>query len=140
MNIDLDRHIPGAPHFLWREALYLRDWAFSAYPELKTARHIIAVAHKLELIRGYLGRPIHVTSWYRPGVYNRKIGGAKNSAHLYGMAVDFQVGGMNADMIRAMLRPKLETLKIRMENLPYSTWTHIDTREPSEVGGRFFRP
>jgi uncharacterized protein YcbK (DUF882 family) len=33
---------------------------------------------------------IRVTSWLRPPTYNRRIGGATNSQHLHGWAVDWQ--------------------------------------------------
>jgi len=140
MKLDLDSRIPGTENFIWREFCYLRDWAFAAWPEGNVSRNIMATAQKLERIRALMGRPIHITSGWRPGPYNRKIGGAKYSAHVDGLAADFQCGGITSDVIRKMLRPKLEMLNIRMEDLPGSSWVHIDLREPSELGGRFFRP
>jgi hypothetical protein len=61
------------------------------------------------------------------------------SAHTLGMAVDFSVATLKADEVRELLKPELERLKIRMEDLPGSTWVHIDTREPGG-SGRFFKP
>ncbi len=47
------------------------------------------LAHGLEQIRAALGgRPIHVNSGYRCLALNRKIGGARNSQHLHGLAAD----------------------------------------------------
>ncbi|STZ55612.1 Zinc D-Ala-D-Ala carboxypeptidase precursor [Moraxella lacunata] len=39
--------------------------------------------------RDILGHPIFITSGYRCLTLNRRIGGAKNSAHLHGYAIDF---------------------------------------------------
>ncbi len=47
------------------------------------------LAHGLEQVRAALGeRPIHVNSGYRCLALNKKIGGARNSQHLYGLAAD----------------------------------------------------
>jgi uncharacterized protein YcbK (DUF882 family) len=42
----------------------------------------------LDAIRGRLGAPIVVVSGYRCVAHNTKVGGAKNSYHTRGMAVD----------------------------------------------------
>ena len=44
----------------------------------------------LNKIRVALGLPITVTSWYRDAQHNEKAGGAKNSQHLNGEAVDIK--------------------------------------------------
>jgi zinc D-Ala-D-Ala carboxypeptidase len=55
--------------------------------------HIIGnlktLAEGLERIRSLLGYPISISSGYRNPELNRGIGGASNSAHLYGYAADF---------------------------------------------------
>ena len=54
-------------------------------------RNIISLARYMDSVRAYLGnRPIIVTSWYRTLSENKRCGGAKNSQHLYGLAVDFK--------------------------------------------------
>lgn len=42
----------------------------------------------LELAEVYYGSHIYVTSGYRDKEYNKKVGGAVNSQHLYGLAID----------------------------------------------------
>lgn len=49
---------------------------------------LVAVIQK---IRDHFNRPVVITSAYRTVDYNRKIGGASNSQHLYGRAADLQV-------------------------------------------------
>lgn len=50
---------------------------------------------KLQLLRNQMGRPIIFTSAYRCPAYNAKIGGARNSRHLIGDAVDIAIAGMD---------------------------------------------
>jgi len=45
---------------------------------------------KLELMRMDVGEPIDPTSGWRSKYHNNKVGGEKNSAHLYGFAVDLK--------------------------------------------------
>lgn len=50
--------------------------------------NIVQLAAELDKIRKEWGSPIRVTSWYRPPAVNKRVGGAKNSQHLYGLAAD----------------------------------------------------
>lgn len=43
----------------------------------------------LERIRALLDAPIHISSGYRSPELNKRIGGARNSQHVMGQAVDF---------------------------------------------------
>lgn len=47
---------------------------------------------KLECLRSAIGnKPIFITSGYRCEIHNKKVGGASNSQHLKGKAVDIWV-------------------------------------------------
>ena len=82
----------------------------------------------MEAIRDHFGgRPITVNSWYRTPAYNRQVGGAKNSAHMRGHAVDFTVAGMTPRQVQAALRKAIASGKLAMGGLGcYATFTHID--------------
>ena len=51
---------------------------------------------KLEVLRHEFNEPMIVSSGYRHESYNQVIGGAKNSPHLYGKAVDIVISGKSA--------------------------------------------
>jgi hypothetical protein len=134
--------IEECEHFLWGEALWLSQWKIFALPHEEIERNIISTARTMQLLRNFLQTPLRITSWYRPEEYNAFIGGAKRSQHMLGRAVDFQVYGIDSDAIRAKLLPHLADFNIRMEDLPGSSWIHVDTActnlTPEE--SRFFKP
>lgn len=51
----------------------------------------------LECIRAINGRPLRVVSGYRSPDYNRRVGGARKSQHLYGRAADLEPGRVTVD-------------------------------------------
>lgn len=56
-------------------------------------------ARRMEQVRALLGaRPIHVSSGYRSPRLNRAIGGAANSHHTLGYAVDFTCRGFGSPL------------------------------------------
>jgi uncharacterized protein YcbK (DUF882 family) len=50
--------------------------------------NILTLAREMDKIRRDWGRPIGVTSWYRPSSVNRSVGGVSNSQHIEGSAAD----------------------------------------------------
>ncbi len=60
------------------------------------------MAETLEVMRARLGRPISIISGYRCAARNKRVGGAPNSRHLWGDAVDLQVSGMTGLELRAL--------------------------------------
>lgn len=59
-------------------------------PDGKVLQNLIDSSNHLwQHIRDHLGKPIRISSGYRCEKLNSKVGGAKNSAHKYGYAIDF---------------------------------------------------
>ena len=56
-------------------------------------KNIRELAKNLQVIRNYFNLPLSITSGYRSPAHNTKIGGAKNSQHMYGRAADFSIAG-----------------------------------------------
>lgn len=154
LNLNLSDYIPSLnkpisddyrflpPSFwTWGQALYQERWGIHIFPTESQAHNIMLVAHKLMLIQQYF--PLGIikpVSWLRSRPYNVLIGGASQSAHIDGAAVDFIVDGAEAWRIRERLEGELEILNIRMERLPKNAnWIHIDLREPG-LSGRYFNP
>lgn len=53
----------------------------------------------LDPVREKLGKPIRVTSGYRPARLNAAVGGASNSNHLFGNAADIHTGNDSTDNV-----------------------------------------
>lgn len=53
----------------------------------------------LDPLRAKLGKPVRVTSGYRPEMLNNAVGGSKTSAHRYGLAADINTGNNASDNI-----------------------------------------
>jgi hypothetical protein len=59
-------------------------------------QRIVKLCTYLDGVREFLGnRPIRITSGYRDPQSNRAVGGASDSRHMYGDAVDFWVEGLD---------------------------------------------
>ena len=60
--------------------------------EFKSDSKIVLIHHTLpialQMIREKLGKAINITNAYRTETHNKRVGGASNSFHLYGMAAD----------------------------------------------------
>jgi uncharacterized protein YcbK (DUF882 family) len=78
----------------------------------------------LQAIRDEYGAPISITSAYRTPTHNKAVGGAPNSLHTLGMAVD--VTGDDIDSI-ALIASELG-LVVRI--YPEKNFVHLDVGKP----------
>jgi len=138
INDFLNELLPDCKNFTWEEVLYLPRYNIHAVPTKEVITRVTKFAPKVQEVRNILGVPMLVTSWWRPPAYNKLIGGADESWHMEGGALDFRCPGITSDEIRHQLQPKLEDLGLRMEDLPGASWVHIDDKEPGNK--RFFKP
>jgi hypothetical protein len=84
---------PKASNFTWAE---LTKGGARIPVDATITQRIVKLSEYMDEVRSFLGdRPIRVTSGYRDPASNRSVGGARNSRHMYGDAVDFWVEGMD---------------------------------------------
>lgn len=80
----------------------------------------------LQEIRSHFGKPVIINSAYRTPAYNKKVGGATQSQHLYGTAADIVVSGVQPKEVVKFA----ETLLKNTGGIgTYAGFTHIDVRE-----------
>lgn len=89
---------------------------------------------KFEMVRSDFGGPIRITSAYRCSTHNKVIGGAKNSQHIYGNALDLQPLNFSSSSQLERLFSSCEKYfssigdaRKRSKSL-LSNFVHVDTR------------
>lgn len=163
-----DKKSKISKYFTIEEALYLPSWGVYHIPSEKEKENIIKTAEKMDKVREFIGKPINVNCWIRPTKaninkeikinknnltdtqkralkdlnYNLFIGSTSiNSAHIYGLAVDWAcyayMGVSGCKKLRDILEPKLEEFGIRMEDIK-GNWIHNDLYPV--VKKRFYKP
>lgn len=81
--------------------------------------------HVLQDIRDHFGVPVVIQSACRCAKHNEKVGGSKNSQHLYGRAADIHLkGGYFSELVSYVHQKHKGKYGIGT----YSGWIHIDTR------------
>lgn len=80
----------------------------------------------LQELRNHFNEPIHINCGYRCPKYNKKVGGAKKSQHLYGKAADIHMDyhtpkeiAQAASAIKAFRKGGIGV---------YKTFVHVDVR------------
>ena len=84
------------------------------------------VQNLLQPLRDKLRRPIIVTSGYRSPELNKLVGGASNSQHVLGQAVDIQVTGMSPRTLAEFVtRTGLTYDQMIVEEVGNTSWLHL---------------
>lgn len=140
-NFDQLKSMPigNSPYFKWSEALYLPRLNAYVKPSITEASNIMNVVARLDPIRAHFGVPITITSFLRPDMYNKLIGGAALSHHRTGSALDFTVLGLSGDAVRDELkRHPLLTAGLGFETgIPH---VHMQLMLHVPAGGIWFPP
>ena len=88
---------------------------------------------KLIAVREDYNEPMIITSGYRHLAYISTIGGAKNSPHLYGRAVDVRVAGGDAlRLIGAALRHGMRGIGVKQRGDYNGRFIHLDDMPQSD--------
>lgn len=84
-----------------------------------------ALVIMLQKIRDHFKKPVIINSGYRNAAYNKKIGGAVRSQHIYGKAADICISGVAPIDIARYAESSCELIK----GIGLYTWgVHVDTR------------
>jgi uncharacterized protein YcbK (DUF882 family) len=87
------------------------------------------LVENLQIIRDFIGKPVHVISGYRSPKYNRKIGGARKSQHMVAKAADIRIKGMEPSEIREIIINLIKEGKILKGGVGlYTSFVHYDVR------------
>ena len=96
---------------------------------LEVLENIKILADQLQVLRDHIGRPITITSGYRSPEHNKKVGGAKASKHVLGMAADFKVEGLTPATVIKDIEVLIMTNQMLEGGIGiYPSWTHYDHR------------
>lgn len=80
-------------------------------------------------IRAAYGKPMSVSSGYRPGTFNEAANGAKKSAHMICMAVDFRDPDGKLDEWFDNNQDLLEKYNLWQEHPNFTKgWAHLDIK------------
>lgn len=117
-------------YFTWGEAVNSQTAArrgIDNTPNDEARSNILMAAQAMDRVRDVLGHPVHVSSWYRSPKLNAAVGGAAQSAHMTGWAVDFECPqfGTPEDCIRQIKASGIPYRKIILE-FPPNGWVHCD--------------
>ena len=85
-----------SPHFSLEE-LTRTDTGLENDPGMALAGNMARLANTLEEVRELLGVPLRINSGFRSEEVNRRVGGVRNSAHLFARAADFVPVGMSIE-------------------------------------------
>lgn len=80
----------------------------------------------LDILRSHIEKPIIVTSGYRTPEQNKKVGGARYSYHMRGMAADIRADGITAKELAKKLN---EIVPNECGIIVYENWVHFDVRK-----------
>jgi zinc D-Ala-D-Ala carboxypeptidase len=132
ISVNSNTPIYSGSHFTWGEATNkctrpIQDLVIDGKLKLSSDRvlsNIISTAKSLDRVRRVLGdRSLYVNSWYRPAHINARVGGARNSRHQYGDAVDIRSDYYSPQQIYRLLH------EVHMGGLGrYYGFVHIDWR------------
>lgn len=118
-------------------ALEPKDWIYFTEEEMRCkgtgeCNMDEEFMRKLIRLREDYGKPMIVSSGYRDISYNTVIGGARNSAHIYGKAVDILCHSNNAfTLTRLAMMHGFTGIGVSQRGPVEKRFIHIDTMENS---------
>ena len=118
-----------SPHFSLSELTVSAAASRKGLSNIPTGQALATLtetAKGMERVRTLLGKPITVLSGYRAPAVNKAVGGAKNSAHMTGHAVDFICPGFGSPaQVASYLAKHLTDFDQMICEFPPDGWVHI---------------
>ena len=119
-----------SPHITYAEATHTGT-GLPNIPDAVTLRRMQNVAQNVfEPVRNYFRVPINVNSFYRSPAVNKAVGGAVNSQHVLGEAIDMDSSGVSDRELFDYIRKNLQFDQVILE----PTWVHVSLREHGNRG------
>lgn len=116
------------PHFSLDELIFSQTSArlgIDNTPDAAVLANLKRLAGVLEQVRAALGgTPIVISSGYRSPNLNKAVGGAQNSAHVSGLAVDFTAPHFGSVLATAKAIAKSDIAFDQMI-FEYGRWVHL---------------
>lgn len=122
-----------SPHLTWKE-LGCKDG--TPYPAEWRSTRAITLAREFEAVRAIVGRPLRIGSAYRTEAHNKAIGGAPNSQHVQGRALDlYPPTGLTVQQLYDLIRARAREHDSVIFGLgKYPAFVHMDVRPPRPDG------
>lgn len=122
-------------HFTYREGTYSATARFKGIdnnPDPVQLEAMKYTALKMEAVRQLLdSRPLYISSWFRSRALNVAIGGAQNSQHSKGEAVDFKCPGWGSPKRIALWLSQNKDVLEYDQLILEPTWIHISFTQTS---------
>ena len=111
------------------------DLGLNNYPTWDEVKCLERLAATMERIRAGLGhKSVTILSGYRCYDVNQSVGGAADSAHLYGLACDFIVPDFGTPLeICKAIEPHMAMLEIDQLIHEFSDWVHLGLAEEGTI-------
>ena len=128
-KVNMTKPIIEGGSFTWGELLHWDDFNKTDIRVPREAMHsynLVNLAKTVQPVRDRVGKAFIVTSGYRPDPYNKRAGGAKNSMHKFGKAVDFVIPGFTATNYQILANDIYYDWGFKGGVGCYSGWLHLD--------------
>lgn len=120
-----------SPHLAWKE-FDCKDGTLYPKKFILDGR-VFRLANVFESIRAIWNKPILIHSAYRSPEHNRTVGGARNSQHLQGRALDLAPpAGVKLITFYTIIRENTEEWGIHGLG-KYKTFVHVDIRPTDKL-------
>ena len=87
------------------------------------------LANNLQVLRDYIGEPLHINSSYRHPAYNKKIGGKPKSQHLTASAADITAKSYSPKKLALIIEKLIAEKRMKQGGLGvYPGFVHYDIR------------